>query len=168
MSLGTPSLTILSEEQKFNGENLLKWNITMAQLLGSKGLTGYVDGTTAKPVLPQSGATTPDPTPIYSSKPNYDEWVFRDQLARGHITLNCTDVAGLGVITTGTAKDAWDSIQNEWGKSTDMRRSHAQEALDHTTYTEGSDIQEHIKLLRTRKVNVDNLSMTMMTDEAWR
>ena len=168
MSTGTPSLTILSEEQKFDGENLLKWNITMAQLLRSKGLTGYVDGTIAEPALPQSGATTPDPTPIYSLKPNYDEWVFRDQLARGHITLNCTDVVGLGVITTGMAREAWESIQTEWGKSTDMQRSHAQEALNRTVYVEGSDIQGHIKLLRTWRAAVDNLSTTPMTDETWK
>jgi len=140
----------------------------MAQLLGSKGLTGYVDGTIAKSALPQSGATTPDPTPIYSLKPNYDEWVFRDQLARGHITLNCTDVAGLGVITTGMAREAWESIQTEWGKSTDMQRSHAQEALNRTVYVEGSDIQGHIKLLRTWRAAVDNLSTTPMTDETWK
>ena len=106
MLSGTPSLTILSEEQKFNRENLLKWNITITQLLGSKGLTGYVDGTITQPAVPSSTPTTPDPTPIYSTKPSYDEWGFRDQLARGHITLNCTDVAGLGVVTTGTAKEA--------------------------------------------------------------
>ena len=40
------------------------------------------------------------------------------------------DVASLGVVTTRTAKEAWDSIQTEWGKSTDMRQSHAQEALN--------------------------------------
>ena len=130
MSLETPSLTILSEEQKFNGDNLMAWNINMTQLLGSKGLTGYVDGNIAKPGMPSLSTSTPDPTPIYSTKPNYDKWVFRDQLAWGHITLNCTDVAGLSVVTTGTAKEAWDSIQEEWGKSTDMRRSHAQEAPD--------------------------------------
>jgi hypothetical protein len=55
MSSGTTSLTILSEEQKFNRENILKWNIT----------------------------------------------------------LNCTDITGLGVKMTGTAKEAWDSIQTE-------------------------------------------------------
>src|SRR6266498_5778525 len=170
MSSGMPSLTILSDEQKFNRDNLLKWKTNMIQLLGSKGLTGYINRNIPKPAKSTSDpkATTSDPTPIYLTKPNFDEWTFRDQLAQGHITLNCTDVAGLRVITTGTAKDAWDSIQNEWGKSTDMRRSYAQEALDHTTYTEGSDIQEHIKLLRTCKAHVDNLSMTMMTDEAWR
>ena len=134
MSSGIPSLTILSEEQKFNGDNLLQWNTNLTQLLGSKGLLGYIDGKIQKP--PKStGSTTESErvstgTPIYSTTPTLDEWVFRDQLARGHITLNCTDVTSLGVVTTGTAKEAWDSIQAEWGKSTDMRRSHAQEALN--------------------------------------
>jgi len=130
MLSGTPTPTILSDEQKFTRENLLKWNINMTQLLGSKGLLGYIDGTIKKPTLSTTGTTAPDTTPIYSTKPNVDEWTFRDQLARGHITLNCTDVAGLGIVTTGTAKEAWDLIQKEWGTSTDMRRSHAQEALD--------------------------------------
>ena len=83
------------------------------------------------------------------------------------MTLNCIDVASLGVITTGTAQEAWDLIQSEWGKSTNMRRSHAQEALNRTTYVEGTDIREHIKLLRTRKAAVDNLTTTSMSDETW-
>ena len=87
---------------------------------------------------------------------------------RDQSTLNCTDTASLGVATDGTAKQIWDSINNEWGKSTDMRRSHAQEALNRTTYEEGTDIQEHIKILRTRKVMLDNLSTSGMNDEAWR
>jgi len=115
----TPSLTILPEGQKFNGDNLLQWTTNMTQLLGSKGLLGYIDGTTVKPPKPAAGSTTPDPTPIYSTSPNFDKWTFRDQLAQGHITLNCTDIASLGVETTKTARDAWDSIKNEWGKSTD-------------------------------------------------
>ena len=120
MSLGIPTLTILSEEQKFNGENLLKWATNMIQLLGSKGLLGYVNRQITKPIQPSTGDPTPDPTPVYSTTPSFDEWTFCDQLARGHVTLNCTDVASLGVKTTGTAKEAWDSIQAEWGKSTDM------------------------------------------------
>src|SRR5277367_2047384 len=145
---GIPSLTIFSEEQKFNGNNLLQWKTNITQLLGSKGLLGYVNGTIAKPgpesvPLPsETGVDQPTSTPIYSRNPTMDEWNFRDQLARGHITLNCTDIAGLGVNTTGTARDAWDSIQTEWGKSTDMRRSHAQEALNRTIYVEGTDIQD--------------------------
>src|SRR5271155_4232490 len=170
---GIPSLTILSEEQKFNGNNLLQWNINLTQLLGSKGLSGYIDGKIQKPdpkspPIPSETPAQYTSTPIYSTSPTLDEWNFRDQLARGHITLNCSDVAGLGVVTTGTAKDAWDSIQMEWRKSTDMRRSHAQEALNRTTYTEGTEIQDHIKILRTRKAAVDNLSSSAMNDETWR
>jgi hypothetical protein len=175
MSGGIPSLTILSEGQKFNGENLLQWKTNITQLLGSKGLLGYINGSIPKPgpeslPLPTSDDSPTVPTintPIYSSTPSFDEWNFRDQLARGHITLNCTDVASLGVITTGTAKDAWDSIQTEWGRSTDMRRSHAQEVLNRTEYVEGTEIQDHIKLLRTRRAAVDNLSASAMTDETW-
>ena len=95
-------MTILSEEQKFNGDNLLQWNTNMNQLLGSKGLLGYIDGTIlkpepAKPLAPTSSkeaeTTVPQPTPIYSTSPTLDEWVFRDHLARGHLTLNCTDLS---------------------------------------------------------------------------
>ena len=145
---GLPSLTILAEEQKFNGENLLQWNMIMTQLLGSKGLLGYTDGSIPRPTPTQptqpttkqtttgegaeksSSSPTPTittvtaaPTPVYSTTPSYDEWIFRDQLARGHIALNVKDMSSLGVKTTGTAKEAWDSIQAQWGKSTEMRRS---------------------------------------------
>jgi hypothetical protein len=171
---GLPSLTILSEEQKFNGNNLLQWKTNITQLLGSKGLLGYIDGKIPKPSTPtpatdSEARTTAIPsTPVYSTTPTLDEWVFRDQLTRGHITLNCTDVMSLGVVTEGTAKEAWDSILKEWGRSTDMRRSHAQEALNRTLYVEGNDIQEHIKTLRARKAAVDNLATTRMDDETWR
>ena len=168
MTSGSIALTILSEEQKFNGDNLLSWTTNMNQLLGSKGLLGYVNGQVTPPPKPKPEDPSPDSTPIYSTTPNYDEWNFRDQLARGHITLNCTDVAALGVMTTGTSKQAWDSIQAEWGKSTDMRRSHAQELLNRTLFAEGTSIQEHIKLLRSRKAALDNLSTEAMVDEAWR
>src|SRR5271168_3614931 len=97
---GLPSLTILSDDQKFNGENLLQWKINITQLLGSKGLLGYVDGSIPRP------SPTPDSeptevavsTPVYSSTPSPDEWLFRDQLARGHITLNCTDVTSPALV----------------------------------------------------------------------
>ena len=46
---GIPSLTILSKEQKFNGDNLLQWNTNITQLLGFKGLLGYVNRKTLKP-----------------------------------------------------------------------------------------------------------------------
>ena len=93
------------------------------QLLAAKGLLGYIDGEIPKPVpssTPVTDTTTAATaeTPIYSTNPTLDEWIFRDHVARAHIVLNCTNALGLGVVTTGTAKEAYDSIQNEWGKIT--------------------------------------------------
>ena len=166
MSSGTPSLTVLSEDQRFNGENLLQWKSNMRHLLGSKGLFGYVDGRIPKPTQPAK----PDaaPTPIYSTTPSLDEWIYRDELAVGHIALNCVNAETLGINTSRTAKEAWDSIHTEWGKSTDMRRSHAQEALSQTKFVEGTSIQDHIKTLRGRRAALDNLNDSVMTDETWR
>ena len=70
---GTSSLTILSEEQKFNGNNLLQWNTNITQLLRSKGLLGYINGNITKPdpeliQIPTSEITQPISTII--------EWVF--------------------------------------------------------------------------------------------
>ena len=150
--------------------------MSINQLLGAKGLLGYLNGTLKKPsseppplsVAQDAPTITPTSTPIYLSNPTYNEWIFRDQLTRGHITLNCTDVASLGVVTTGTIKDAWDSIQREWGRSTNMQCSHAQEALNRTVYNEGTEIQDHIKVLQTRKAMADNLSTSVMSDETRR
>ena len=139
----------------------------MRHLLGSKGLFGYVDGRIPKPAQ----SSTPDksaPTPIYSTTPSLDEWIYRDELAVGHIALNCVNAETLGINTSGTAKEAWDSIHTEWGKSTDMRRSHAQEALSQTKYVEGTSMQDHIKTLRGRRAALDNLNDSVMTDETWR
>ena len=144
------------------------------QLLGSKRLLGYINGIILKPgpesvPLPTSRTPIiPPTTPIYSSNPTLDEWVFQDQLTRGHITLNCVDVASLGVVTDGTVKEAWDSVQTEWGKSTDMQCFHAYKTLDRTKYVKGTEIQDHNKLLQTRRAALDNLSTSVMTDETWR
>ena len=80
---GMPSLTILSEEQKFNGDNLLQWKTSINQLLRAKGLLGYIDGTIQKPdsestSLPtvQDTPTVSTSTPIYSRNPTYNEWIF--------------------------------------------------------------------------------------------
>ena len=73
----------------------------MIQLLASKGLSGYIDGRIGTPgpesiPLPDTPvAIQPINTPIYSTTPTLNKWVFQDELAHGHITLNCTDVASV-------------------------------------------------------------------------
>jgi hypothetical protein len=48
-----------------------------------------------------------------------------------------------------------------------MRRSHAQELLNKTTYTDRASVQDHIKMLHTQKAAVDDLSAMAMNDETW-
>jgi len=43
----------------------------------------------------------------------------------------------------------------------------SQELLNRTTYAEGTIMQDHIMLLRTRKAAIDNLSTTPMSNETW-
>ena len=75
---------------------------------------GYIDGKIPKPISSTTDKDKPiTATPVYSTTPTPDEWDFRDQLTRGNITLNCTDITSLGIIVTGTAKEAWDSIVDE-------------------------------------------------------
>jgi hypothetical protein len=94
----------------------------MTQLLSSKGLLGYINEKVKIPTSQRgSDDATTTVTPIYSTTPTLDEWNFCDQFTCGHITLNCTDIASLGVNTTRTTKEDWDLTQAEWGKSTDMR-----------------------------------------------
>ena len=64
---GMPSLTILSEEQKFNRDNLLQWNTNIKQLLGAKGLIGYIDGMIQKPGI----GSTPHPATPCHTRCNY-------------------------------------------------------------------------------------------------
>ncbi|KAK0224882.1 hypothetical protein EDD85DRAFT_778099, partial [Armillaria nabsnona] len=111
-------VTILPDtNSRFNRKNYASWKLQLTELLKGKGLWGYVEGTIPCPAAPAtstSGPTSmplpPDPMPIYSSNPSYDEWRFRDQLAHSHIVVNVLDPIGLGVKTDGMAKQCWDSI----------------------------------------------------------
>jgi hypothetical protein len=98
MSTGMPSLTILSEEQKFNGDNLLQWNTNITQLLASKGLLGYIDGKISKPAQitdPKADtAATAAGTPIYSSTPTLDISKTRVYIPMFSMVSACFQVAG--------------------------------------------------------------------------
>ena len=45
---------------------------------------------------------------------------------------------------------------------------HRKPSIGRYMYVKGTEIQEHIKLLQTRKAMIDNLSTSVMNDEMWR
>ena len=79
---GTSSLTILSEEQKFNGDNLLNGTPILLNYLNLKDYWDILMEKITKPdpesiQLPTFKITQPISTAIYSSNPTFDEWVFQ-------------------------------------------------------------------------------------------
>lgn len=172
----TSGVTILPDTSShFNGKNYASWKLQITELLKGKGLWGYVEGSTTHPTAPGTTTTTPatvplppDPTPIYSSSPSYDEWVFRDQLAHSHIVLNVLDPIGLGVKTDGTAKECWDSIIAEHAKKTDMALSEAEASLNSAKFDGNSDINAHVADLRTKRRAVNDLRTMALTDQEFK
>ncbi len=103
--------------------------------------------------------------PIYSLNPSYDEWTFCDQLAHSHIVLNILDPIGLGVRTDGTAKECWESIIAEHAKKTDMALSEAETSLNTVKFDGTGDLDAHISELHTKKLTVNDLCKTPLTDQ---
>ncbi|PBK72085.1 hypothetical protein ARMSODRAFT_1016071 [Armillaria solidipes] len=172
MSLNTLGVTILPDTNShFNRKNYALWKLQLTELLKGKGLWGYIKGTIPCPAAPTStsGPTTtplpPDPTPVYSSNSSYNEWTFRDQLAHSHIILNVLDPIGLGVRTDGTAKECWESIIAEHVKKTDMALSEAETSLNAVKFDSTGDLDAYISELRTKKLAVNDLHKTPLTDQ---
>ncbi|KAK0431593.1 hypothetical protein EV421DRAFT_1720396, partial [Armillaria borealis] len=132
---------------------------------------GYVDSTIPCPpiVSTMTGASTtiPDPTPMWSTTPSRDEWKYCDTHVRSHIILNVLDPIGLGVKTTGSAKETWDSIMDTYGIQNEMALSEAKGMLEKTEYVDGADVDAHIQDLWTKRRAVDDLSdpTKVMTDQ---
>ncbi|KAJ7616573.1 hypothetical protein FB45DRAFT_709304, partial [Roridomyces roridus] len=67
-------------------------------------------GLSISQVSPASVSLPPEPTSIYSTSPNSDEWKHRDAMAKAMIVLNVKDPIGLGLKTDGSAAEAWSSL----------------------------------------------------------
>ncbi len=89
-------------------------------------------------------------TPIYSSSPSYNEWIFCDQLAHSHIILNVLDSIRLGVKTDRTVKECWDSIIAEHAKKTNIVLSEAEASLNAAKFDSNSDINTRVSDLHTK------------------
>ncbi|KAJ7086552.1 hypothetical protein C8R44DRAFT_566405, partial [Mycena epipterygia] len=115
----TTSVPLLPDEEKFDGIAYSGFKAKMNVLAKARGMGGYLNGTIKSPSAPaapaagapaQTVALPPDPTPIYSPNPSYDEWVHRDAFAMAMVVLNVKNPVGLGLKVDGTAADAMKSL----------------------------------------------------------
>ncbi|KAJ7354130.1 hypothetical protein DFH08DRAFT_691964, partial [Mycena albidolilacea] len=100
------------EKLQANKHNYPTFKVLIEEHAASKGLSGYLDGSISKPaiVIVPTGTAPADPTPIFSTTPSRDEFIYRDGVLRSLIVTNIIDPIGLGVKRYGTAKECWDSV----------------------------------------------------------
>ncbi|KAJ6448077.1 hypothetical protein C8R45DRAFT_850540, partial [Mycena sanguinolenta] len=108
------SLPVLlaTEKLQVSKANFPTFQILLEQHAASKGLKGYLEGTTTLPALTTvpTGTPAPDSTPVFSTAPSREEFMYRDGVMKSMIVTNVVDPIGLGLKLDGTAKECWDSL----------------------------------------------------------
>jgi len=103
---------MLADVDKFDGT---KWaSFKPKYTANANAPTGTVAGTVAPAAV--TIPLPPDPTPMYSRTPSFEEWHHRDGLATSLLTLNVKDPVGIGLKTDGTAREAWLSLESVYGR----------------------------------------------------
>ncbi|KAJ7075598.1 hypothetical protein B0H15DRAFT_791681, partial [Mycena belliarum] len=110
--INIPAL-LATEKLQSNKANYAIFKVFIEEYAASKGVTGYLHGTITKPPLLITGtANIPAPTPIFSTNPSHDEWVYRDGATKSMVVTNIVDPIGLGIKRDGTAKECWESVES--------------------------------------------------------
>ncbi|KAF5313819.1 hypothetical protein D9619_013038 [Psilocybe cf. subviscida] len=168
MSSGAPFL--LSAFEQYEGSNWLEFKTKIRAAAKQRGVLGYLDGTIPCPQSPAEKAataakgatttTTPSTSPTISATsfataywgsttPTYDEWQQRDAWTQGLISLNVKNTIGLGIKLDRTAAETYASIASIKDAVSDLGCITAEAELNAIKYNDGSDMDEHIAVLRT-------------------
>ncbi|KAJ6479829.1 hypothetical protein C8R45DRAFT_1156024 [Mycena sanguinolenta] len=130
------------------------WRLAAA----SKGLKGYLDGTITLPALTTvpSGTAAPDSTPVFSTAPSREEYMYRDGVMKSMIVTNVVDPIGLGLRLDGTSKECWDSLISACAKKSDAGLSLAESELQAIRFmgTSRDDLDNLLSNIRNKGNNV--------------
>ncbi|KAJ7210790.1 hypothetical protein GGX14DRAFT_363051, partial [Mycena pura] len=107
--INLPTL-LATEKLQPNKTNYPTFAVLIEEHAASKGLTGYFEGTITKPAIITGASTIPTATPVYSTTPSREEWIYRDGVMKSLIVTAIVDPIGLGVKRDGNAKECWDSV----------------------------------------------------------
>ncbi|KAF7353202.1 Gag-Pol polyprotein [Mycena sanguinolenta] len=154
------SLPVLlaTEKLQVSKANFPTFQILIEQHAASKGLKGYLEGTTTLPALTTvpTGTPAPDSTPVFSTAPSREEFLYRDGVMKSMIVTNVVDPIGLGLKLDGTAKECWDSLVAACAKRTDAGLSLAESELQTIRFTGTSrdDLDNLLSNIRNKGNNV--------------
>ncbi|KAE9383092.1 hypothetical protein BT96DRAFT_951642 [Gymnopus androsaceus JB14] len=139
-----PPIPEVSADLKFDGGVRISWTPVKRRIINSlktQGLIGYTDGTIPKPTVPApvppvtvtaadgstSTVTTPASAPaataVFLTNPSLEEWIFRNDRAKGIIESHVDDLPSL--ITDSDSKNArelFDTFQSVYGEKDGMQK----------------------------------------------
>ncbi|KAJ3829929.1 hypothetical protein F5880DRAFT_1501937 [Lentinula raphanica] len=150
------------EDQKFDGGIRIAWKPIERKIkvaLQAQGLDGYIDGTVTKPEPKGDASSTkaPDPTPVFSDKPNLPEWRFRNNRTKGIIESFIADLPSfVPEVDDLDAHKLFEKLVSEFGQRDDMRKTLSMRRLRSHIYREDDTIDAFFKTLRDlRKEAID-------------
>jgi len=145
-----PPIFILAADEKFDGSNWIEWKGTILSAADARGLDSYLNGTITKPADISPGQVAPPATAYWGSEtPSPEEWKQRNAYAKGMVVLNVKNPIGHGVKTDGTAAEAWKSLTDIQDAVSDIGKINADAKLHSIRHTDGADLDEHVRALRT-------------------
>lgn len=96
-------------------------------------------------ISPQQGDT-----PWDSLTPSEAEWKIRNAWAKGLLIFNTKNPIGLGIITTGTAAEAWTSYIDSYEVASEIALLNADMELRNMKFDDSQDFPEHIARMRIK------------------
>ncbi len=157
----------MPDEDKFDGVNWIPWSKWIKITSRLRGAHGYLDGTIPRPAEPSKPSESPadaadiplppDSTEWMSMRPSINEWILRDAWIMGLLLYNTKNPIGLGMNLDGTGAEAWKSLEDQYAVTSDLALIQATRELHSVKYVDGTDIMEHIAMLRTKWSNANTM-----------
>lgn len=113
----------------------------MKDILSDSGLFGYVDGTLTRPILDDDGGNAAA----------VEAWALKDAKALTAIRTRISQTMMAYVIAAESANEAWTSLRTVFDVQGPITITMERRKFARYTIPEGSDIEEHIRVLRTSK-----------------
>ncbi|KAE9403521.1 hypothetical protein BT96DRAFT_990182 [Gymnopus androsaceus JB14] len=165
-----PPIPEVSTDLKFDRGVRVSWTPVKQRIINSlktQGLVGYTDGTIPKPPHPISAppitVTAPDgstltttpltttaaATVVFLKNPSQEEWIFRNDCAKGIIESHIDDLPLL--ITDSdlkSAKELFDMLESVYGGKDGMQKVLTMRKLCSCIFTSSDSIDVFFKCLR--------------------
>jgi hypothetical protein len=181
--MSNSTITILSAEKQFDGQNWASFQDIMISLARGKGYEGYLNGNIPRP----TAAAPPGPsaagfaTSIYnpsistaggptaslanSSTPSQAEWDLRDGQMGAMVYQNVKDPKAHGLSPTDTSREMWVALVGKFNRSSEVLKGLAFTKLRALKCKEGRHIRAHLDQLAKLRSEVGRVGGSVKDTE---